>query len=772
MASLPSGSDGGNFSRAFELLHPTVQRWVWEQGWDELKDVQERAIISLTRGESDVIISAATAGGKTEAAFLPICSAIARRTEKKPGSTRGVQALYVSPLKALINDQWGRLDALCEKLEIPVHRWHGDVSAGAKRKLVENPSGILLITPESLEANFVVRGTMIPKIFATTSWAVIDELHAFIGTERGMQLQALLHRLEHTLQRPLRRVGLSATLGEMSLAAEYLRPTIPGRSPSANQLPHSVEIITSESSGTEIKLRLQGYVNQELKGADDTEDPTASPRGREVPRYSGADPESQDPSDHDIPDHLFRTLRGASNLVFANSRSNVESIADELRIRCENDRIPQEFWPHHGNLSRELRTDVEGMLKARNAPVTVICTSTLELGIDIGQVQSVAQIGCPPSVASLRQRLGRSGRRGEPAVLRLYITEHKLDPQSSLFDEIRTGLFQTVAMIELLAERWFEPPDLDAIHASTLVQQILSVIAQHGGVRAAELFALLSGNGPFHRIDQELFVTILRGLGQHDLITQMSEGTLLLGQKGERVVNHYSFFTAFMTPQEYRLVAQGRTLGSMPMLMPVYEGLLLIFAGRRWTVISVDPDQAVIEVVPAVGGNPPIFNSRSAKVHDRVRQKMFELYCGTYVPRYLDDTATRLFMEGRENFARHRLAERRIVRYGDGTLLLPWTGDKILQTLEVQLQSRGVSAAVESIGVFVRSEQEERVKKHLSAIASEPAVDARELAETVEILPAEKFDEYLAAPGLLAAYAARELNVLGARGAASVLTAR
>ncbi|HEX7807831.1 MAG TPA: DEAD/DEAH box helicase, partial [Thermoanaerobaculia bacterium] len=161
----PSGSEG---SSSFELLHEDVRRWIWEQRWAELRDVQETAIRTILRGDDDVIITAATAAGKTEAAFLPICSTLV-----DDDAAAGVQVLYVGPLKALINDQWRRLDGLCDSLEIPVHRWHGDVTAGARQKLIRNPSGILLITPESLEAFFVRRGGDVARIFAGLRYVVI-----------------------------------------------------------------------------------------------------------------------------------------------------------------------------------------------------------------------------------------------------------------------------------------------------------------------------------------------------------------------------------------------------------------------------------------------------------------------------------------------------------------------------------------------------------------------------------------------------------------------
>jgi len=207
MAWPPSSSDDAAASSSFFLLHEKVQRWIWRHEWRELRDVQERAIPPILEGRSDIILAAATAGGKTEAAFLPIVSRLIA------GSGPGISCLYVSPLKALINDQFGRMEALCADLDIAVHRWHGDVSADRKRKVLRDPTGVLLITPESIEALMVLHGTAIPALFAGLRYVVVDELHSFIGSERGRQLQSLLHRIEVCVRRRMPRVGLSATLG-------------------------------------------------------------------------------------------------------------------------------------------------------------------------------------------------------------------------------------------------------------------------------------------------------------------------------------------------------------------------------------------------------------------------------------------------------------------------------------------------------------------------------------------------------------------------------
>jgi ATP-dependent helicase Lhr and Lhr-like helicase len=229
---------------AFSLLAEPLRRALWRMQWTALRPIQVDAIRAVLQTKDDLIISARTASGKTEAAFLPILS---RVLDQPFGSVR---AMYVGPLKALINDQFRRLEELCEHAEIPVHRWHGDVAQSQKHALFDQPSGILLITPESLESLFVNRSTRLPGLFRHLSFVVIDELHAFIGRERGTHLRSLLYRLERHAETGYRIAALSATLGDLSGTAAWLRPGHAER----------VQIISDLSEQKAVRYRIYGYL--------------------------------------------------------------------------------------------------------------------------------------------------------------------------------------------------------------------------------------------------------------------------------------------------------------------------------------------------------------------------------------------------------------------------------------------------------------------------------------------------------------------------------
>jgi ATP-dependent Lhr-like helicase len=715
-------------SRAFDRLDERVRRWIWEKGWDQLRDAQERAIDPILRGDQDVLIAAATAAGKTEAAFLPIASFLL--TAHEPGL-----ALYLSPLKALINDQALRLNDFFGRLDLPVYPWHGDVGAKPKENFEKQPRGALLITPESLEGLFVRKGFYLPHIFRYLRFVVLDEMHSFIGTERGIQVSSQLTRLEDALGRRVPRIGLSATLGDMNIARQYLRP----------HDPHSVCEIISQAGTLDLRILVKGYREAPTPGHNAEDD-------EHTRRFAL----------HRIAEDLFAAMRGSKNLVFANSRGMVEDVVDRVSSIYESHHLPGEFHAHHGSLAKELREDVETLLKEPDRPATAVCTSTLEMGIDIGSVTSVAQLSPPFSVASLRQRLGRSGRRREPAILRAFVMELDADPQRDLHHRLRLDLAQTIACVELLLQRWCEPPASGALHLSTLIHQLLSLIAQKGGIRADDAFRALCRRGPFP-LDAARFTTLLRALAAKKLIQQSEDGTLLHGEQGEKIVNHYTFYPTFWTSAEFRLLHDTRHLGNLSVSQPVAENSMILFGGRRWRVVTVQESTRVIGVVPAQGGRAPLFNgSGTGNVHARVHQEMIKVLSGTDVPVYLDHEAKSLLAEGRSLFNEHGLQSRRVVGVAGGTLVFLWAGDRVTNTVAMQLQSDGFTVENFGVGLQVARTEPLQVRQQLRSYLSQDPPNADRLAATVGNKLLEKYDEWLPPDLLAAGYGASLLTTAAA----------
>ncbi len=676
----------------------------------------------------DVVVASATASGKTEAAFLPILTRVADEVASS------LSVLCVSPLKALINDQARRLEPLVELLDAPVTRWHGDAAHARKLRLLSDPRGVLLITPESIEALMINRGSSVPRLFAALDYVVIDELHSFIGTERGRQLQSLLHRIETAIGRQTPRVGLSATLGDMRLASDFLRPDH-----GAGEGRSDVVVVESTAARREVRLQIRGY---RVEAAVDDE---------EIENVA-------------LVGDLLRVVDDGTHIVFANRRTEVERYTDRTRRAAEQAGRSIDLRAHHGNLSKEVREDAEDALRSGQR-TTVFSTTSLELGIDVGAVESIGQIGPPPAVASLRQRMGRSGRSDDaPSIIRVFVEEIDPGPNPAPQDQIHEGLLQAIAMVELLISGWNEPPPPSALHLSTLVQQLLSLCAQRGGFRAQDAWSLLCVSGPFHGVSSDRFGQLLRNLATHDLIVQDHDGTIVIGLAGERLVNHYDFYSAFTSPEEYRLVADGRTLGTLPIVMPLVPGKYMIFAGRRWRIVDVDDRRKVAELISAPGGRaPPFFGGSGALVHDYVRREMRSMLATDEIPRYLDATARGLLLDARAAYRELRLDRRVIVEHADTTVLFHWAGDRVAHTLMLAFIRAGLEVSVDGVVLSILNASPTAVRAVLEEMAGDSQLQAYGLAAAARNKEREKHHRYFDEELLTLDYAASELDLDGAR---------
>jgi len=700
-----------------------------------LREIQCLAIEPILSAKTDLVISASTAAGKTEAFFLPAISAIANQDE-------GVGILYISPLKALINDQDRRLESLSDLMDLPVTPWHGDSAKSRKNKLKTTPAGIVLITPESLESLLIRDSGWMKSAFSDLKYIVIDEFHAFLGTERGHHLLSLLHRLEHLLGRlkkPIPRVALSATLGELDKVPLSLRPN--------QSLP--CKIIRDSNSTSVLKVQVKGYVNP-----------------------AQVDSETPIDAEYKICQDLFKFCRGGNHLVFANSRKRTESIAATLSDFCDQQCVPNEFFPHHGSLAKELREDLEKRLLQEQYPTTAVCTMTLELGIDIGKVNSVVQVTAPHSISSLRQRMGRSGRRGGPSILRVLIAEDELTKDSNVVDILRLELIQSLAMIRLLiGSKWYEPADSSLYHFSTLLHQILAVIAQWGGIRANQLFNLLCKEGPFQKVGVDDFKGLLVHMGNTNLITQLGNGELVLGILGERIISHYSFYAVFKTPEEYRVINGTKTLGTLPIDSLVLVGQNIVFGGKRWKVNDIDSDKKTIYVEHTKGGKPPKFGGSGMTIHDVVRQEMFRILkdgdyrisVGNKKVDLADAIAREQFKESVTFFQLSDLARKPLLKVGNSAYLFTWLGDKVVNTIVALLIMNGYEASAYAGVIEVEKTSVEGVKSTLRTLASKKLPSETELAQSVLEKQIDKFDEFLPEDILSIGYGTKAFDINGAK---------
>ena len=694
-------------SSSFELLHESVRRWIWTQGWTTLRDIQESSIPVVLRRSSDVIISASTAGGKTEAAFLPILSRILSERSV------GYDVLYVSPLKALINDQYRRLLDMTAGTSIEVTPWHGDIDASRKARSLKNPSGILIITPESLESFLINRSASVKEAFKGLKYVVIDELHAFIGNERGKQLQSLLSRIELITGNKAPRIAMSATFSDYAKVKEFLRPdqSLPCVIPEQGSCSHETRILVKEYIPSEDR-----DVEQEIAG------------------------------------EVFAKLRGSNNLAFANSRVAAENYAVRLADMCDEANVPNEFRVHHGSLSKVERENVELELQMGQTPITALCTSTLELGVDIGKVKSIAQIGVAGSVSGLRQRLGRSGRRNEPSILRVFSIEY--DEKSGLLYDLRANLVQNIAVIELLRQKAYEDPVIHKPHLSTLIQQIMSLIASFSGFYPKEGWEILCKRGAFSNVSPELFLRLLRCLGNQGIISQLNTGQIIIGKEGERLLRKLDFYTAFVSPVDYDVI-NGADLKRVGMIQSVPQvGHQFILGGRRWIVDRVDEKSRNIYVTRIKTGGSVAFSSEIPEVDELITRKMRDIYMSDEIYPYLDqvsETDSEL-IKAREYFIKNKLD----MRFYVNNSLFTWAGAKVNRTIALMYRLRlGKDLDYNYLRLYGI------LPKDIVYILSQPKPSGEQLAALVPRTSKEKqkYDHFLSDDLLDHEYASTYLDV-------------
>lgn len=548
---------------SYHLLSEPIRRYIRNKGWEELRPIQIAAIERILTTESNYILASRTASGKTEAAFLPILS-------KVDFNENGVQVLYISPLIALINDQFFRIEELCKDLEIPVTKWHGEANKTLKNKLLKKPEGIVLITPESIEAMFVNKPYQVKQLFSNLKFVVIDEIHSFIGTDRGTQLKSLLARIQQLNQNPFRIIGLSATIGDYDEAKNF----------------------TGDSQNTKVLLDKKAKDITAVFSYFESEK-------NELPLALLKD--------------LYLKVKDNKVLIFPNSRGKAEEVAVKLKKISDRVKGHGNYFSHHSSVNRETREYIEYFAKNNQKNnFAIACTSTLELGIDIGTVDKVVQIDATSSIASLIQRVGRSGRKdGESSHLFLYATD-------------KWDLLQSLACWLLYKEGFIEPPEKKEKPYSILVFQILSITKSKGGILIVDLIEQIKQNFAFTHIEETETIEIIKYLIEIDFLEQLNK-EVIIGIEGEYIVNSRDFYSVFEREETYKVVHAGITVGQIPVSPQITEDENLLLSARIWKITIIDHQAKKIEVVPAKDGKKPVFAGSAMLVHERIREKMFEI---------------------------------------------------------------------------------------------------------------------------------------------------
>lgn len=711
----------------FNRYAPFVQDFIYRNNWESLRAIQAAAGDAIFNTDENVLLSASTASGKTEAAFFPILTLF---SEDMP---RSVGAIYIGPLKALINDQFMRLNDLCAEADIPVWHWHGDVAQSHKNKLMKNPSGILQITPESLEALMLRKHAAVSRLFGDLRFIVIDEVHSLMREDRGGQTLCLIERLSKLAGVNPRRIGLSATIGDLEAAGAFL----------ASGTGRGTVIPRIETKGVKWRLSMEHFYVSGPQSAEDKQVENALPT---LEQATDTAPERSDPGIG----YIFEHTRGKKCLVFVNSREECEAVTTTLRSYCEAKHEPDRFLIHHGNLSAAYRETAENSMKDEEQFKTTVTTATLELGIDIGRLERAFQIDAPFTVSSFLQRMGRTGRRELPPEMWFVIREEQPEPRAMLPSTVPWKLIQGIALIQVyLEERWVEPPKLDRLPFSLLYHQTMSTLASCGEMTPAALASRVLTLKYFHRISQDDFKVLLRHLLEIDHIQRTEEGGLIVGLAGERIVNSFKFYAVFQENEEYTVRWGSQELGTI--VMPPPAGEKIAIAGHVWIVEEVDHKRRLVYCEQVKGKVPAYFGECPGDINTKILERMRQVLREDKSYPYLMKNAVARLEQARHTAVNSGVSSEPLICLGGNMwCLFPWLGTYAFLAMERFLKIKcaerlGLKGLDSSRPYFIQFTMKASRDEFFRILADEERkpLNPMELVYPGEVPMFEKYDEFL-----------------------------
>jgi len=678
---------------SYNLLSEPIRKYIRDKRWESLRPIQEAAIQRILATDNNYVLISKTASGKTEAAFLPILSKVNFKES-------GVKVLYISPLIALINDQFERVEKLCEYLDVSVTKWHGEANKGQKDRLIKDPNGIVLITPESIEAMFVNKPYNVHHLFSTLEYVVIDEVHSFLGSDRGIQLKSLLERLQKINKNKFSIVALSATVSDV------------------NQYVELKEFLGNSENTKIIRDTNKKDINAIFKYF-----PNASP---ELP----------------IPllEDLYEQTKDSKTLIFPNARGRVEEVAVKLKKISDKNKGHKNYFSHHSAVDKEVREYVEFFAKNQSHQnFCISCTSTLELGIDIGNVDEVVQIDATHSIASLIQRVGRSGRReGKQSNLFLYATD-------------KWSLLQSLACWLLYKEQYIEPIVVNKKPFDVLVHQLLSIVKGTSGIILSELLEQLKTNSTFSDIEIDEMKDIIFHLTEIDFLEKIGN-EFIIGIEGEKVVNNKEFYSLFKTETFFKVSNKGNKIGELPVSFQIKVDENIFLSARIWKIKDVDFKAKKIEVIPTNDGKKPLFFGNSADTAHKIREKMLEILFAKEEYDFLDEMGQDCIDDMRKDFSVFQLTnfttERPLLLSNDNLTFYSFAGSKINKTISFILKYNGIENLYfdDSSSFVIKNLNSDfiSVLKHLNFEKSDLDVALRELVETnPAVLDFSKWGQFL-----------------------------
>lgn len=721
--------------RIFERFPDFIREFIYSHSWEELRHIQLEAARVIFDSDDHLLLTSATASGKTEAVFFPILTRLCEEYD------RGIRVLYIAPLKSLINDQFERMQEILDESGIEVTRWHGDVSQSRKKKLLENPSGILQITPESLEAMLINRSNDIVRLFSGLEFVVIDEIHTLVGSDRGNQVLCQLSRIERLIHKEPRRIGLSATVGDTSAVAKWL------------------------AAGTDKPVQIPDVPAQRLRWRLGLEHFFIQNDEREQSVHSMTQKGAAPKIDAGY-EYVYDSVKDKKSLVFSNSREETEYVTATMRQIAKNRNERDIFLIHHGNLSAPLREEAEDKMKNDEVRAVTCATVTLELGVDIGRLERVVQNEAPNSVSSFLQRLGRSGRRGAPPEMVMVFREEDPIPNTPLPQLIPWNLIRGIAIIQLyLEERFIETPIRKKMPLSLLFHQTLSTLAASGELSAKALAERVLGMPPFELVDKEIYRELLVSMINNDFIEMTEERGLIVGLSGERLLRSFKFYAVFKDSEDFTVRCGSDEIGTISSPPPVGDRFAL--AGRVWEVEELDIPRKLIYVKSVLGKMEVSWPGDYGEIHTRILKRMKQVLMEDTDYPYLQVNARKRLADARALVKNTGMDKSDIVHLGGYTYcLFPWLGTRSFRTLRRYIQKNASRLGISGIESdscnymtfkMERGDEDSFVSSLVYALRTD-GIDVHSLVGANENPVYEKYDEYIPASLLRMAYAEDKLR--------------
>ncbi|MFN8578871.1 MAG: DEAD/DEAH box helicase [Candidatus Sericytochromatia bacterium] len=550
---------------SFNLLNDKVKKFITNDlKWNKLTDIQESVIPEVLQGKN-IIALAPTAGGKTESVFFPVLNTI--YDEK----ITGVTTLYISPIKALLNNQEIRLKKLSKAIYQDAFKWHGDVSKSQKVKFCKNPCSILMITPESLEVILLSDSYDKGDLFGNLRFIIIDEIHSFADSDRGYHLISIIERLQTYSKFDIQRLGLSATVGNPSIIGTWLKGSSKRKGIVINPL---------SNKKTDRNLNIFVY-NQE----------------------------------EEFIENIYQSFGDKKTIFFVNGRRDAERIHTMLKSVMEN------TYVHHSSMDKTFRNLAEESFRLKSEPSCIICTSTMELGIDIGDLDSVLQLDSPSTVSSYLQRIGRSGRRANTkSEMTFYVSE-------------KEKFILALAIKSLSNQGWVENITVSKRAYHIYFHQIISLIVQEAGIYQDNLFDLLHDVYCFSGIDKESYEKLINHLITMKILEKNSRTKLYLGLEGEKRFQFQHFkklYSVFETVEEFSIKYKNKEIGTLQawFVFSMGNNPTFYLSGNSWEVIDIDEKNKVIHVEKAEKASLPKWSGQPILLTYEICQEYIKIISG------------------------------------------------------------------------------------------------------------------------------------------------